>query len=337
LRLQVWLTEKWVLLPFPILHLNERSWSKVSYGAGVTHANLLGRGEQLSAVIKFGYNPLYQIGYAIPWLGGKKNLWTELKGWHQRVRSRHFIDKAVTEKHLGFSGLLGKRFGHHLYLSGLGRYQEITCPCDRNFLTVSPSGRDRFVDWGAFLTLDHRDLKEYPTRGGLVQCGWIQSSFKKDVFHHQRWSLDLRGYVPVRKTTIALRAATTQSRGDLPVYHRTYLGYDERIRGHFNTVTEGENRLLASAAWRMPIVPIQYISVDDAPELSDLKFGISFGLFVDTGVTYMQHENPWNQKWLAGYGAGLHFHLPYADVLRLELAFNEKGNPQWIADLFVDI
>jgi outer membrane protein assembly factor BamA len=125
--------------------------------------------------------------------------------------------------------------------------------------------------------------------------------------------------------------------GEIPLYDRIYLGYSERIRGHFFDVIEGENRTIGSLAFRFPILPVRYFSISEMPQLSNLQFGISGGLFIDTGSIWFQNENPLNKKWVSGYGLGLHFHVPYVNVLRFELAFDEKGHHQWILDLFVDI
>jgi hypothetical protein len=68
-----------------------------------------------------------------------------------------------------------------------------------------------------------------------------------------------------------------------------------------------------------------------------LKFGISGGLFYDTGLVWYQKDPFTPSSRIYGYGFGLHLHLPYINVLRLELAFNAMGDTQFIVDLDVDI
>ena len=71
--------------------------------------------------------------------------------------------------------------------------------------------------------------------------------------------------------------------------------------------------------------------------LSDLRFGLGWGLFADTGVVWNQGEPLKVNNLLSGYGVGLHIFLPYNFIVRLESAWNESGKQQWIVDLNVDI
>ena len=101
--------------------------------------------------------------------------------------------------------------------------------------------------------------------------------------------------------------------------------------------SEGENRALGSVAFRMPLIPLRYYHLDDVPQLQNLKFGMSMGIFADTGVIWFQKDRIDRSMFQSGFGFGLHFQLPYLQVLRLEMAFDEKWNRQFIVDIFVDI
>ena len=125
--------------------------------------------------------------------------------------------------------------------------------------------------------------------------------------------------------------------GNIPVYERKYIGYSERIRGHFDHVSEGENRFLTSAVFRFPILPVRFFNLQNLPQLTNLKFGISMGFFIDSGLTWFQGQKLNNSMLMTGYGVGLHFHLPFINVLRAEIAFDEMGNHQYIIDLYVDV
>jgi outer membrane protein assembly factor BamA len=149
---------------------------------------------------------------------------------------------------------------------------------------------------------------------------------------------DARGYLPlIGRCTFAVRNAVDLTAGAVPVYDRFYLGYDERIRGHWSETAEGENRWIASAALRFPLIKIRYFDLGEASESMNLKFGVSFGLFADAGTAWLHGEKLSADRVLFGYGAGLHFHLPIIDVLRLEAAFDEKGRREWVFDIGADI
>ncbi|MBF8248385.1 MAG: POTRA domain-containing protein, partial [Bacteroidetes bacterium] len=42
-----------------------------------------------------------------------------------------------------------------------------------------------------------------------------------------------------------------------------------------------------------------------------------------------------SKPWLLGYGAGLHFLLPYSIIVRTEYAWNELGHGQFVLDFGV--
>ena len=337
-RLRIIVTEQWYIFPYPILFINDRDWSKLSYGAGLTHVNFRGRAEILSFLFWLRYNPSVRLDYANPWLGGKRNLSTQVSFYYQKIRSKHFEEENVDENHLGVQWTVGKRFGYHTFVNLTLGYKEITLSPPVPGETLSPSGRDRLPLLGLFFCWDHRDLKAYPHSGWLVRLDAKKTGFPSLPADYLRYGFDIRKYFPLGpRWTLACRTATDLSAGTIPVYDRVFLGYGERIRGHFFEKFEGENRALASMALRFTVLPIRYFDLYDYPEVSDLKFGISFGLFADTGLTWFQEEKVKTSSLQSGYGFGLHLHLPYIDLLRLELAFDEEGQEQFIADLKVDI
>ncbi len=335
--IRVVVTEQWYLIPFPILFINDKDWSKWSYGAGLTYNNFRGRAESLALTFWLGYDPAVNLDYFNPWIGGKLNLFTGLGFSGGTVRSKYQYEANIKEKFARIRWTFGKRFGLFIASGIILEYKEITFSPSPELLTLSPSGRDRLPALGLYFVWDRRDLKEYPHAGWYAsliaqKTGW--PSLEADF---AQYTMDLRGYIPLRSATFALRTAFQLSSGVLPVYARTYLGYSERIRGHFFEIGEGENRALASIAFRFPLLPIFYFDIADTPELSDLKFGISFGLFFDAGLTWFQKDTPRADMLMSGYGAGIHVHLPYVHLFRLEFAINEMGQTQWIADLAVDI
>jgi len=327
------LTEKWYWFPYPILFLNNRDWNQLSWGAGLVHMNFRGRAENLSVLFWLGYNPAAQISYANPWLGGKRHLTFDAGAWTQRVRSLHYRE-SVTEQHAGSYAALGKRWGLHRFARIQLGYREVAFTPPEN---ESGTGeiRNRLPNIGISFALDTRDLKEYPHSGHRL-AGWIRAYGWSGHPRYLLYGFDIRHYIPWGKNmTVAWRAAADFSAGTLPVYDRFYLGYDERIRGHFHEVREGEFRALAGLAVRVPLIPVRYFSLTSVPQLTDLKYGLSLGFFADTGVTWLRKGKP--KDWMSGFGMGLHLHLPYINVLRLEWALNESGRSEFIADLFVDI
>ena len=81
------------------------------------------------------------------------------------------------------------------------------------------------------------------------------------------------------------------------------------------------------------------LSLDFIPflpkSLLNYRFGLYLQLFADTGIIQNKNEPLSIRKLNSGYGIGLTFlFLPY-NVFRLERAWDEFGNPEWIFDVGV--
>jgi outer membrane protein assembly factor BamA len=336
--IQVIVNEQWYFLPYPIFFINERDWGKLSYGAGIIHNNFRGRAELLIFSFWLGYNPSVQLAYANPWLGGNRNLFTQTDLYYKQIKSKHYEGENINENHLGVQWTMGKRFGYHTFLSFTLGYKEITFSPSIPGQTLSPDGKDKLPGLGCTFVWDHRDLKVYPHKGWYVRMSALKTGFPSITADYFKFGFDLRKYFSVgKKPTLAIRASADLSLGTIPVYNRVFLGYGERIRGHFFEKFEGEHRALAGIAFRFPVLPIRYFTISDMPQLRNLQFGISLGLFMETGLIWFQNERVNSSMLISGYGFGIHLHLPYIYILRLEMAFNEYGKKQYILDIGVDI
>ena len=340
-ELTIAITEFWYIFPYPILHINEKDWSKISYGAGITHLNFRGRAENLSFQFKLGYNPLVEFGYINPWFAGPKKLRTNINVAYKKVRSKHIEkneNREVNENHMGINTYIGKKLGFHSLMSMFLGYTRISYSPAIQGKTISSSGKDQFPMLGMFVTLDYRDLKEYPSKGWYVRTYILKKGYPGSSIDYLKLGIDVRKYIPVfLRGSMALRTLIDLSKGTIPLYDHLFLGYGERIRGHFYEKYEGENRSLFGMALRFPVLPIKYYNPSDEYYFSDFRFGVNMGLFIDSGITWFQGESLKRDMFNTGYGCGLHIFLPYNTVIRLEIAFDEKGRKQYIVDLNVDI
>jgi outer membrane protein assembly factor BamA len=119
------------------------------------------------------------------------------------------------------------------------------------------------------------------------------------------------------------------------MYRKAYFGYDERIRGYFKTVLEGESLLGSSAELRIPILKPRYYTLpfEFVPQFSVLRYGLSLGVFADAGTIWNRDQQFFHQRWYTGYGVGLHFLLPYSLILRTEYALNNAGRGEFVLDV----
>jgi len=330
--------ERWYIFPVPMFYLNERSWHKISYGGKLYYYNFLGRNILLKATAAFGYNPVYRFSYYNPWFMGDLKLYTYLHLYHGKVRSRSPELDDYEDTRQGFEWLIGKRFGHFAFAGIILSYVELTAPPEIG-LTLSPTGKDYLPSIVLSFQYDNRDLKEYPHQGWFLTF-WGKRVGNGNRIKYYRYGNDLRCYVPLNHNmTLALRSAVDLSCGKIPSYDRVYFGYLERIRGRFYEVFEGENLAFNGAELRFPIMKIRYFGVEPLPGFEgysdNLKFGISAGIFFDSGAVWNQNQALKLEHFQSGVGTGIHFHLPYIDLFRLECGFNKKWKPEAIAEVEV--
>ncbi|MFQ5638040.1 MAG: BamA/TamA family outer membrane protein [bacterium] len=335
----VTVSEMWYIFPYPIIFRNERDWARISIGAGLLHNNFRGRREVVDFSFWLGFNPSVRLRYTNPWILGKLKFYTSISLFARKVRNLTFtaIDSSVNENQIGFSWRLGKRFGHFTFFDINLGYKQLTFPSRNSGQTLSPSGKDKLPHVGFSFTYDKRDLWEYPHRGHYVNF-WIRKTGFSQTIDFWRFGGDLRKYIPIGPTTLAFRTAANLSEGVIPVYDQVHFGFLTRIRGHFNKRLSAENRFIANAAFRFPIRKISYHNWGPFQAMgqygTNFRFGISGALFVDTGALWFQNETLNRNKFMTGWGGGLHFFLPYQAILRVEYAFDEDWDGQFVIDLF---
>lgn len=333
--LRIIVTERWYLFPYPILFRNDKDWSRVSFGLGLLHSNFRGRRELLDLQGYTGYSQRLSLSYSIPWLVPKWQLYAAISLFSSKIKSQNIDIEAVDEHQQNISAALGKRFGRYFYLDGACAWTRFRTTPKEILPTLSASGIDQWLGYLVSLRYDSRDLTEFPHQGWFLSSYWRKSGQRGDAINYSFYGLDGRRYFPLPwQTVLALRSSVEISRGKIPYYRHLYLGYSERIRGHFFDEFEGENRLVGSAEFRFPLRKITYHSIFQDSPLAEyyrnLPFGISGSLFFDAGEVWYQSEGFARNKLLQGFGIGLLFHVPYVDLMRLEYALNSDMHGQVI-------
>jgi outer membrane protein assembly factor BamA len=336
-------SERFFLFPWPIFGIKDRDWSKLYYGLGVYHTNFRGRNERVSLSFALGYDPWVRVAYQNPVLNRESNLFLETEFRYAKERNKSLVSlqggSDFDEIYYEGAVTLGKRLSlYHMVWAKAG-YQVLEVPENNSGRTISTNGIDRSLRLGLGVSYDTRDLREYPLQGTYAQAVFNKYGFGESVVDYTRLDLDFSRYVPLLTTiTVAGRVFTSIACGPIiPNYGHVYFGYGERIRGHFDTVLEGDNLLGGSLELRAPIIRPGYLTWEDAPypEIATLKYGLFLTLFADIGATWYKDENPTQKRTTSGLGAGLNFILPYSAVFRTEYAFDERFTGQWIFDLRV--
>jgi len=316
------LSERWYLFPYPLLFIHDRDWSKLSYGAGLRHENFRGRNIYLLGNFWLGYNPSVNLSYTNPWIHGRHRLaFTAQASW-SRTENLSPRYNGFIERHAGLQGGLSKRFGYYTRVSAGMGYMEVRLPPELK-LTRAADGVDRITHFSAGFNLDNRDYSAYPKRGWYLDAGF-SLKLLAGTSDYGFVGCDVRRYQPLPGGgLLAGRVRADVSRGRIPVHNLLYLGYSERIRGHFMEVLEGRGRLLASAELRWPILRQRFFHLvpeDRLGYLRNLPFALHGALFYDAGIMAGRSWERAEQRRRGGFGVGLAVQLPYVELMRFERA-----------------
>jgi outer membrane protein assembly factor BamA len=339
----IMVTESWYFFPVPLLFINEHDWSKISYGLQFSHYNFRGRNEKLRLGGWLGYNPSYYFSYFNPWIGHNLRLIAGTGLYRKRVQNKIFD---FDENLFGFNVTVGRRFSLKMDTRLNFYLTRVELPAKYLRYTLSGDGVDLVPTISVQFRWDYRDLFEYPKKGFYFSYTLQRTGFNSRQPQFWRLNADNRVYIRLYKgLSVGARQLFVYNRGDLPIYDRTFIGFNERIRGYFNRVLPNPRDFreypspkisLSTIEFRFPLLPIRYFSIEEGPLIpslyQDLKFGISTGIFMDSGIAWQKSQQFALSNFYTGYGAGIHIHLPYVYVLRLEYAVNDKGKTQFIID-----
>lgn len=333
--------EGWYIYPVPFLEVRENDWKKLSYGAILVVKNFRGRNENLSLRGAFGYNPFLRLLYFNPYLIREADIFFDVSAIYGTVANKsstaedlygqEFDQKNVT----GFLEI-GKRFGlYHRFSMMLG-YSYIETPFFIKGISASNSRIDRspFLSFG--YSYDTRDLAQFPKEGLLGAASVEFKGLGNDGIDYNIVKFDFREYRRIVGDLHAKWRLTTRLTGGklVPYYDLSFIGFDERIRGHFYREMEGNNYYLGSMELYYPLLKDIHINFDFVPVLPrallSYRVAIYAELFGDTGATKFKGEPLSINDFRSGYGGGITLLiLPY-NVVRFEIGLDEYRNTEFL-------
>ena len=122
----------------------------------------------------------------------------------------------------------------------------------------------------------------------------------------------------------------------IPFYANSFLGYSEKLRGHFNEIFESNSMILNSFELRFPLIEKYFLKLQIPlipEELLTYTLSLDIHSFFDNALMFSKNDNLSRKKFINGFGFGFSFLvLPYRSI-NLELGWNEKFLSQIIFDL----
>lgn len=335
-------SERWYLIPIPMIGFRDGDPKRFFGGAGLLHNNVGGENKKLFASVVLGSDPSAGLSFSDPLFDVDHQLAISYGLSFSRVRNKSEKETARTgefdEDHYGGSIGLGKRFSL-TQTAGLSfSYQGVEVGSWWPGRTVSPNGKDHFMQVVASYQYDSRDLSEYAREGSLFAIAVRKLGLGESSLSLTRIAIDIRKYVtlPLEFTFASRAQANLVAGGVDPTYDHVYFGYSERLRGWFKTVYEGEDIAGGTVELRHYLLEPKVIRVGGLPlpeEFAVWRFGLAAILFANGGATWYRGDVLDWSTIQSGYGGGLFLMLPYGFGIRTEYAWNQYHRGEFILDL----
>lgn len=162
--------------------------------------------------------------------------------------------------------------------------------------------RDRFVSYGAGITLDTRANPGFPRNAVYASAGWdlLRPDGGRAV---NRYTFDARGYAAlVGPAVLAVVARSETADAPLPVYERRLLGGIASLRGFRAGAFTGDNVATASVEVRLPFHSAMHVG----------QTGLT--LFADAGAAYDHGTRLKDADTHTGFGAGWYLRAPLIQI-----------------------
>ncbi|MCF8435500.1 MAG: hypothetical protein K9G57_01525 [Ignavibacteriales bacterium] len=334
--------ESWYIYPIPFIKLRENGLRNSSYGINLLIKNFRGRNESLRAITTFGYDPSYYLLYVNPDIGERgQNIFFQSEFLKGRTANRSLIAETITGEEFDYEVLFfgigaGKRLNLFNSISVVLNYSSYQTELSSGpGITASGSNIDKAIMVGLGYLFDSRDLVQFPRNGIYSKVDFFHKGFGLNRINYNIFNIDFREYRKVFESiTAKWRLLHRSTFGKLvPFYDKSYLGFDEYIRGHRFTEKEGDNLILGSFEFGIPIIDEWNLSLDlpvIPQKLTSARIGFYLSVFSDHGFTYNHGFKFDIDSVLSGWGFGITvLVLPY-NALRFEYAFDEFMNPEMI-------
>ncbi|MDO8549504.1 MAG: BamA/TamA family outer membrane protein [Ignavibacteria bacterium] len=344
--LNIEIEESWYIYPIPFFQIKDNDWDKFSYGISILVKNFRGRNETLTGSAALGYDPSFSISYFKPSIIYKSNVYFNVNLSHRTITNRSAAAANLYGNDFEYTYIInevgiGNRFGLFHWAGFDIGFNYVESPKYFKGSNASNERIDRLLKLGFSYSYDTRDLIQFPSEGMLFFFYMQFKGLGLNNTDYRIFNIDFREYRNlIGDLTAKWRVTTRQTAGKLiPYYDFSYLGFEERIRGHFSKEREGNNYYLGSVELFHPIIKDINITLDFIPllprELLTYRLALYAQLFADTGTTHLR-GNPLSIKnFDTGYGIGFSLLLLPYNILRFEIATDENQNVEYILNLGV--
>lgn len=339
--LMIRVTELWYIWPGIYFAVDEQSPDRVAYGMILANSNFRGRREHLSVNGRIGYTQGGEFMWEIPYLSTARPRWSMKMSLAKITEQepRYLRDRTGVEvQDFSANLVFSHRFNLENSISLRSRVsnREFRSISEHVVITPEIAGGGASATTGELslgIGRNTRTYRPWPSRGYILRLN-LTSGFALDgrsiSFFQPQFMAGLI-ISPFQPFHIALRGGAATLLGNAPLYRQYVLNRDNGVRTAAKTSFEGTWRSTGSVEFRGDLIPIDYVTIPTFAGLQrytrNLRLGLSATLFVDGGVvggaaapSSTRPDLQQTDGWEVAYGTGLVFHVPYHDVIRLELS-----------------
>ena len=313
--LDVAVTETLRLLPVLILRVTDENG--LSAGPGVRGINLLGRGWQSGAALRFGGET--GVSATVDATTITPGTWMRHLGFSYTSRENELYD--FDERATTADVRIARNWMHGLRTGGTA--DVLLIDTGSSGASLSADGTDTIPTLGAFVTLDTLDSSTNPRHGT-----WAEVEVDRLLGDAHSWTfiLDGRRYQPLSdRHGLGLFSLATFQTGEVDVQLPGYLQFDlggaNSVRGWSLGSRRGRNQFIGTAEYTYVVLPVRPFTV----KRLNLYAGLQVVGFADLGAAWSGDSDQEAESAIDGYGVGLRLLVPYVDVIRLDLGWGEPG------------
>lgn len=172
-----------------------------------------------------------------------------------------------------------------------------------------------FLETGAFLEYDSRDVPGNPRAGGRYTSSWSKFHDRKlGQYDFTRFEAEAQQYLPFlhQRRVVVLRAKTTMTHAadgqDVPFFMQPSLGGSEDLRGYEESRFRDNNVLAFNAEYRW-----------------EAFSGLDMAVFADAGKVAQNARQLTLSGLKTAAGVGLRFNTAQSVFLRVDVGFSQEG------------
>lgn len=321
-------------IPVPIFKTNGGHLSQYSYGLGGIDRNFRGNAEMIYVGGWIGYSPGFEIYYENPWIGSKDNRWFLAVS----AMKNDFINRSknygnFTEKQAGI-GILVKKYLSPFHYLGVGiDAKSIQIPTVPGYFTEY---EDTYFAPYLEASYDSRDFSLYAHKGLFMKYKLQKNGVSDSDVDNINLVMENKYFFKLaERTAIGVQSYHNITFGNQPLYQRKYIGFEQRVRGYYESNRESKNQMLNSLEFRFPITDVYYFDAGYSEKVvgdagKNIKFGLSGTVFADQANLWEKPRDINLNNSISGYGFGINMLVPYFEAIRFELAWDDHGKYEGI-------